>query len=129
MFSRLLTLVTLAALIAFSLLLQSTSPLEAGPVGILAVFFLLYVIAVGLITWLLYSAGQMYIWLGEIVRLQNAKNATITVKKAYYYASVLAFAPVILLAFQSVGSVRIYEFGLVALFVGIGVFYIKKRAV
>lgn len=128
MFGRLLTLSTLAALIAIGLIFQSTSPVEAGPVGILAVFFLFYVVVVGVLTWLIHTLGRIRVWFGETVKIWGIKQGMISIKKSYYYASVLAFAPVMLLGLQSVGGAGIYEIALVMLFIGMGVFYVKKRA-
>lgn len=127
MFGRILTLVTLAALIMVSLVLQSTTPVDAGPVGILAVFFLLYIITVGVTTWMLHTLGKVRLWLSETMRLWSSGKEVLSLKKSYYYASVLGFLPVMLIGLQSVGSVGVYEVMLVLLFVAIGIFYIKKR--
>ena len=48
-------------------------------------------------------------------------------RRSYYFSTVLAAAPVMLIGLQSVGSVGIYEFILVMLFVVIGCVYIAKR--
>ena len=54
--------------------------------------------------------------------------AALTIKRAYYYASVLGLAPVIIVGMLSVGAFGIYEFGLVVLLLSIGCVYITKRA-
>ncbi|HEY8992745.1 MAG TPA: hypothetical protein VIM37_02745 [Candidatus Microsaccharimonas sp.] len=48
-------------------------------------------------------------------------------RRAYYYSTVLAAAPVMLVGLQSVGAIGIYEFLLVVLFEVIGCIYITKR--
>jgi hypothetical protein len=48
-------------------------------------------------------------------------------RRAYYFSTVLAAAPVMLVGLQSVGSIGIYELILVILFEVIGCLYIAKR--
>jgi hypothetical protein len=71
-----------------------------------------------------------------VSRLVTYLSVTLTVKKpisaltfrdAYYYSTVVAIAPVMLVGLQSVNAIGIYEYGLVALFVVIGWLYITKR--
>ena len=50
-----------------------------------------------------------------------------TFKRAYYYSTVLALAPVLLVGLQSVGAVSIYEICLVVLFEVIACVYVSKR--
>lgn len=127
MFGRVLTVVLLAAAIALSLLLQSTNPSTAGPVGLLAVFFLLYVLLVCVLTWLLFWLGQAVVYLTRPVVLKKPLQP-MSMSHAYYYASIIALAPVMLLAMRSVSQLGVYEIVLVILFVAIGVFYVKKRS-
>ena len=53
MFEKILTLFTLAAAIGLSLLLQSTTPTESGPITILTILFFVYVICTGILTWII----------------------------------------------------------------------------
>jgi hypothetical protein len=48
-------------------------------------------------------------------------------RRAYYFSTVLAAAPVMLVGLQSVGAIGIYEFILVVVFEVIGCVYITKR--
>lgn len=127
MFGRILTLVVLAAAIALSLMLQSTNPVSAGPVGIFAVFFLLYVVIAGCMTWAIYGVSKTAVYLVDVLQFRYSKLKELTIQQAYYYSSVLAFAPIILLGMQSVGDLGMYEVGLVMVLVVIGVFYVKKQ--
>lgn len=126
MFGRVLTVVTLAAAIMLSLLVQSTSPATIGPIGLLAVFFLLYVIFVGIFTWLLHG-GSVAIALALKPIVLKRPLHPLSLVHAYYYASVIALAPIILSAIQSVSQVGIYEIALIVLFLAISIFYIRKR--
>ena len=125
MFGRFVTVVTLAAMIALLLVVQSTNPATVGPVGILAVFFLLYIIFVGTCTWGIHGISVLL-----SVALQSVRKSPPSViphAKAYYYGSVIALGPIMLLAMKSVAEVGVYEIGLVAFFLIISVFYVKKR--
>jgi len=127
MFGRIITLAGLTAAIALGLLMQSTNPATTGPVGILAVFFCIYVIFLSFFTWAIYGSNLI---LTELLKASFRKR-TITamrMQKAYYLASVIALAPIILLAMNSVGSMGIYDIILIVIFVAIGVFYIQKRS-
>lgn len=108
------------------LILQSTTPTNAGPIGILAVFFLLYVVLIGIVTGLLNVGSSV---LAQIAAKFTVKKPLrpISVLRAYYLASVLALAPVMLLAMGSVNQLGIYDIILVLTFVAIGVFYVQKR--
>lgn len=48
-------------------------------------------------------------------------------RRAYYFSTILAAAPVMLIGLQSVGAIGIYEFILVIIFEVIGCVYIAKR--
>ncbi|MGV9001998.1 MAG: hypothetical protein ACOH18_03530 [Candidatus Saccharimonadaceae bacterium] len=50
-------------------------------------------------------------------------------KRAYYYSTVLAAAPVMLIGLQSVRSIGVYESILVILFEVVACVYVSKRIV
>lgn len=127
MFGKVITLSVLGAAIILLLILQSTTPASAGPVGILAVFFLYYVIFLGLMTWALRLGS---IALARIARPVTVKKPlqALSFKRSYYLSSIIALGPVMLLGMGSVGKLGFYEVTLVVIFVLIGVFYILKRA-
>lgn len=122
MFGRIITLVTLGAAIILGILLQSTDPTTVGPLGILAVFFCLYIIFVGFFTWFVYATGYV---LHYVLRLRRAKEPSM--QRAYYFATVLGLGPVIGIGMSSVAKLGFYEIILILLFMAIGVFYIVKR--
>lgn len=118
----LLTLLLLAVL-------QSTSPDTAGPVGVLAVFILIYLLALSLFFVVLHFGIA---WLSHVIIAKNNNlsrgELKVGIRKAYYVASVLAFAPVALLAMRSFGQLQLGDIALVLALVGITVFYIIKRS-
>ena len=127
MFEKGITIITLAAAIILGGILQSTNPSSIGPVGILAVFFCIYVVAVGLISWSLYVVS--HILARFVVRHKPIGIFSgLSMKRAYYFASIFALGPIILLAMGSVGRLGVYEFILVGVLVLIGLFYVQKRA-
>lgn len=124
MFGRIMTLIVLAAAIALGILLQSTSPVKTGPVGILAVFFCIYIVLLGLSSLSVRIVSWLYVY---VIPLPKRSKSVMTVDRSYYYGSIIAFGPTILFAINSIGSLGVYEYVLVILFVGIGLFYIKNR--
>ena len=113
-------------MIALLLIMQSTDPNSIGPVGILAVFFLLYVISLGCLTWFLRVVSLVIIQLAQPIRTRKPLEA-LSLRQSYYLSSILAVAPVMLIGMSSVGQLGMNEIILTLLFVIIGVFYIRKR--
>ncbi len=107
-------------------ILGFTNPTQVGPLGILAFFVFLYLLITSLIYFLiiivryfiqrLLKPGR---WLLAAQQLQNIK--------VYYYASMLALAPVIILGMQSVGGAKLFDLLLIGLFEVLAIFYIQKR--
>lgn len=122
-------IVAIAGLIAFIFLLimtNVTTPRMVGPLGVLAFFILVYIVAASAIYLLLETARRL------LEKLLRPGKLLLTVEgvsnlKLYYYSSMIALFPVILLGMQSIGQVRVIEVGLLALFVGLGCFFISKR--
>jgi hypothetical protein len=105
---------------------MTTAPASAGPMGILGVFVFMYVSALGVLTFLLYGVSTtMTKLIGAIT--DKAQPIAFTLRKSYYYASVVALAPVMLVAMQSVNEVGFYQLLLVVIFVVIAWVYITKR--
>lgn len=126
MFGKLLSLVTVGSLIALILVFQSTDPNTSGPVGILAVFFLLYVFFLGCMTWILRGATWTVAQLARPILVRRPVQP-LSLRHAYYLSSVLAMAPVMMIGMSSVGQLGPGEVVLVVLFVILGVFYVQKR--
>lgn len=123
MLGKVLAISALSAFVLLSALIQSTSPSTIHPVGILGVFVLIYVLALGVLTFLLYGVGVL-------VHAYHAKKRTIkefTLVRAYYFASVLALAPVMLIGARSVGRTGALDVVLIVAFEVLACFYIAKR--
>lgn len=126
MFTKLLIIVGLASAGLLLILLNITTPATAGALGIMAIFLLGYSIATVILTFVLLLLQRVMYGIMNEIKPMHAKSV-FTVKKAYYYASVIALAPVIFVSMQSVGGVGIYEIMLVGLLVILGCLYISKR--
>ena len=126
MLGRLLAISCVTAMVLLSILLQTTAPATIGPLGILIVFILMYVSVLGVLTFLLFGISRMVAKLSGSVGLKRPVE-TLTLNRSYYFASVIALAPVMFIGMQSVGDVGFYDVSLVVLFVVIACVYIAKR--
>lgn len=126
MLEKIIPFTTIASLCLLALVLNTTTPASAGPFGILAIFIFAYLAALGLMTHLLYWVSRIISHLMTTVAGRKSTRG-MTFKKAYYYSTVLAASPIMLIGLQSVGSIGGYEFVLVLLFTVIGCVYITRR--
>ena len=95
-------------------MMNVTTPQSVGPFGVLVFFTMFYAICLGV------TVGLMKFLFWVI-------NAKVTKQRAYYYGTVLAFAPVILVALGSFGGVGLVEIVLIALLMVVGCFIVSKR--
>ncbi|NCU29779.1 hypothetical protein EOM60_04185 [Candidatus Saccharibacteria bacterium] len=125
---RQLTILIIGVVTALVLLLlmNFTSPSTAGPLGILAVFLLIYVASVSFIYLVLRNVATFLAKVSRPGLLKLALEGTSPLK-LYYYSSILALSPVILLGMQSVGGVRWMDLTLLIVFEILACFYIYKR--
>lgn len=126
MIKRIVIITTLISLCLLIYLLNATTPTEAGPFGILAIFMFAYLSLLGVMTFFLYGLSRVISHLSFVFMTKRPIEA-FSMKSSYYYSTIIAFAPILLIALQSVGSNNIYGFFLVVLFVIIGCLYISKR--
>lgn len=126
MLERIVVIVTISSLCLLTVLLNITAPTTVGPLGILAVFIFAYLSSLGVMTYFLYSLSRLIVHLSTAFTVKRPL-ARMSFRVAYYYSTVLAAAPIMLVGLQSVGATGIYEVGLVILFTVIGCLYITKR--
>jgi len=107
------------SLIGLVVLLNQTNPLDVGPAGILLVFGVVYIFMASTLYFLLTLA---IVLLAYFVTIPAGVK-----KKLYYVASVVALAPVFLLALNSIGQLEIKDFVLVIALVALACFYIVRR--
>ena len=126
MLPRIIATISLASLCLLSYMVTFMSPADAGPFGLLTIFITAYLTFVGMISFFLYGVNRLMV----MVFAKGTVKKTVrsfTFKRAYYYSTVLALAPVLLVGLQSVGSISFYEVGLVILFEIIACVYVGKR--
>jgi hypothetical protein len=123
MLGKVLASSSLVAFVLLSAILQSTSPSTIHPVGILFVFILLYVLALGVLTFFVFGISRVMI----SVVYKDSAHSPLTLQQSYYYGSAIALAPVILIGMRSIGHTGFYEIALVIVFELIACFYISKR--
>ncbi len=124
MLSRIVATITLIALVLLSALLQSTSPSTIHPVGILLVFILFYLLVLGVLTFFMFGLSRV------LHRLRGqglSMGEVMTFRQSYYYASVIALAPVLLMAMRSIGRGNAVDVALVVVFELVACFYVTKR--
>lgn len=117
---------TLAAAILLVILLETTNPSSAGPIGLLAVFFLLYVIVLGAVTELLWVGSRVFQTIGRRFTYRRPPGR-LSLQRSYYFSTILALGPVMALAMQSIGSFGPYEVVLIVLFLAVGTLYVSRR--
>ncbi len=79
-----------------------------------------------MISFFLFGANRMIIWLSSGLVAKKPLQP-MSFRRAYYYSTVLAMAPVMLIGLQSVGSVGFYEVLLVTIFEVVACVYISRR--
>ena len=126
MLKMIISTVTVASLCLLAILLNVTTPASAGPFGILIIFVLIYLSSLGLVTYFIYGASYMISHLSTVFITRRPIEA-LTFKRTYYYSTIVAAVPVLLIGLQSVGAVGAYEFFLVVIFVIVGCLYISKK--
>jgi hypothetical protein len=126
MLSKVLVFTTILSVALLALMLCFTTPASVGPFGVLAFFVLVYLVFLGLMTGSVYFFSfVLFEFTKGLVLARPLKQ--ISVKRAYYYGSVLAMVPVLILAMQSFGNIGFMEFSLTIVFAVIGCFLVSKR--
>lgn len=127
MLKRIVATITIASIAMLIYLINTTTPTTIGPLGILFVFILIYLSVLGTVSYFIH--GVLWV-MNFATRESNSRVATkkISFRRAYYFASIIALAPVMLLGAQSIGRSSLYDIFLVLLFEVIALLYVSKRA-
>lgn len=126
MLPRLIATISLASLVVLSLMLTFTSPATAGPFGLLVIFVTAYLTFVGVISFFLFGINRLIVMVSSGMTLRKPL-LKMEFRRAYYFSTVLAAAPVMLIGLQSVQSIGVYEFILVIIFEAVACVYVSKR--
>lgn len=123
---RLIVVATLVSFASLILFLQTTTPAEAGPAGVLVVFCLLYISVLGFLALSFFWLNRLFVRASRLLRLRRPIQK-MRLLHAYYYASVLALAPLMLVGMASVGELGLREVLLVTILSVIATVYIRIR--
>jgi hypothetical protein len=91
--------------------MQATTPSSIHPLGILAVFVLIYALALGVLTFFVFWGSRLIQKIDK--RRQGAGISRVTLRRAYLYGSVLALAPVMAVGMASIGRLDFHQLSLV----------------
>lgn len=120
MLNKILVVIGLASVIFLVVMMNLTTPSEVGPLGVLVFFTLMYAVCLSV------TVGLCRLFFVIVNKFRKTEIRNVS-KKSYYFGSVLAFAPAILIFMRSFGKLNLLEVALVGLFVLIGCFYISKK--
>jgi len=126
MLKRSLVIATVISLCLLTAIINLFSPTGIGPVGILILFFSIYTSLLGVVTFLIFYISYLVTYFSTTFTVVRPISR-LSFRKSYYYSTVIASAPVMMLALGSVGSVGFYENILIFTFVIIGLIYVSKR--
>ncbi len=126
MLQRIIALLTIASICLLGIMLTTTTPANAGPLGLLVIFISAYLTSLGLISFFLYGVSRVFVYISAGFNTRRPAKR-MSFRRAYYFSTILAAAPVMLISLQSVGSVTWYEALLVIIFALLGCLYISKR--
>jgi len=126
MLEKAVTITASTSLCLLIVLLNITTPTTIGPFGILIVFILGYTSLLGVVTYFFYGLSRVIVALGSAFTVRKPLNV-LSFRRSYYYSTIFALAPIMIIGLQSVGSIGVYEIVLVVIFVVIGSVYITKR--
>jgi hypothetical protein len=126
MLQRIIATVSLASLCVLSAMLTFTTPASAGPFGLLVIFITAYLTFIGLISFFLFGISTLIASVSAGMTVRKPWKA-MPFRRAYYFSTVLAAAPVMLIALQSVKPIDVYELLLVIIFEVIACLYISRR--
>lgn len=123
--SALLPLISLALLI---IIFSTSNPVAIGPLGVLFVFGLIYLLFASSLFLVLHGGVALVERFIPPQRLHQARHWQLGIRRAYYVASIAAFGPVMLLAMNSVGQLQWRDVLLVVTLLGLAVFYAFKKS-
>lgn len=126
MLARIVAAITGVSAVMLLVLFFTTTPATAGPLGILSFFVFMYLTALGVLTFL-FRAGSVVLSRLTPQGQTRFRASDITLRKSYYYSSVIAAVPVMFIAIQSVGDVGIYQILLILFFAAIAWIYVSNR--
>lgn len=112
-------------LVVFAIM-NFSSPTGVGPLGVLFVFVSFYLISLSIMTAVFYWGSRLMLRFRKVFSASGGRQG-MSIGRSYYFATIAALVPVILIGLQSVGALSIYQVTLVVIFFAVGMFYVAKR--
>lgn len=126
MLRRVIAITTVVSALLLGVIFFATTPSSAGPLGILSLLVFMYLTVLGVLTFLFYGISLLIVKT-PLGRLRPFRFKKVSFRASYYRASVVALAPVMLIALQSVSQVGIYQILLILFFLITAWVYITNR--
>jgi hypothetical protein len=127
MLHKILAVIGILACAGLIYILNTTTPSTTGAFGVLVVFFLSYIVLVALLAFGIFWTYKLIkkVFYGEVDAVYNPEEFSF--KQSYYYGSVLALGPVLLVSLKSVGKAGLIEVLLVVFLMTLGCLYVSRQ--
>ena len=127
MLGRILFIAVVLALVLLAIIFNTTVPAAIGPLGILFVFILMYVLVVGVLTFLIFGLSIIFRKSINVFVAARKPIQSLSLVRSYYFSSVIALGPIMLVGIHSVGELGFYDVLLVGIFLIVSCIYVAKR--
>ncbi len=122
MYKRLIAFLMFLSLVVLLAITQTTAPSKVGPAIVVVVFVLIYIFLTCTLTLLL-------LFISKIVSKYNSESSKGSADDMYtlMYGAVLALAPTVIVAMQSIGQIQAGTYVLITLFVLLALLYVRHQ--
>lgn len=124
---RFLLIAMAIATMLLMIIFHTTVPAAIGPLGILFVFILMYVVTVGVLTFLIFGLSILFQRGVSVFIITKKPLQSLSFTRSYYFSSVVSLGPIMLIGIHSVGDLGFYDVLLVGIFIIISSIYVAKR--
>lgn len=126
MLGKFISVVGIVSAVTLLYILQTTTPTEAGAMGVLAVFLLSYVMLTVAFTFFIFWLYRLIAKVFYSDKVTGA-NEAFSLRKSYYYSSILALGPVMMVSLRSVGKDGPAEYLMIAFLLFLGCVYVSRQ--
>ena len=122
MYKRLIAFLMFLSLVVLLAITQTTAPSKVGPAIVVVVFVLIYIFLTCTLTLLL-------LFINKIVSKHKSESSKRSADDMYIlmYGAVLALAPTVIVAVQSIGQIQAGTYVLITLFVLLALLYVRHQ--
>lgn len=122
MYKRLIAFLMFLSLVVLLAITQTTAPSKVGPAIVVVVFVLIYIFLTCTLTLLL-------LFINKIASKHKSEPSKRSADDMYtlMYGAVLALAPTVIVAVQSIGQIQAGTYVLITLFVLLALLYVRHQ--